>query len=70
MSGPAAFPGFNLRSCLDTQKTDIVMFCIDGELSFLGSTGSARCRSFRGISLVKTDWNWVFKMLVLSVESV
>ena len=37
LSGPAAFPGFNLRSCLDTQETDIVMFCIDRELSFLGS---------------------------------
>ena len=58
LSGPAAFPGFNLRSCLDTQETDIVMFCIDGEL---------RCRSFRRTSLVKTDWNWVFKMLALSV---
>ena len=33
----AAFPGFNLRSCLDTPETDIVMFCIDGELSFLES---------------------------------
>ena len=38
LSGPAPFPGFNLRSCLDTPETDIVMFCIDGELSFLGST--------------------------------
>ena len=37
LSGPAAFPVFNLRSCLDTSETDIVMFCIDGELSFLGS---------------------------------
>ena len=67
LSGPAAFPGFNLRSCLDTPETDIVMFCIDGELSFLGSTSSTRCRSFRGTSLVKTDWNWVFKMSVGSV---
>ena len=68
--GPAAFPGFNLRSCLDTPEIDIVMFCIDGELSFLGSTSSTRWRSFRGTSLVKTDWNWVFKMLALSVGSV
>ena len=30
LSGPAAFPGFNLRSCLDTPETDIVMICIDG----------------------------------------
>ena len=26
LSGPAAFPGFNLRSCLDKPETDIVMF--------------------------------------------
>ena len=37
LSGPAAFLGFNLRSCLVSPETDIVMFCIDGELSFLGS---------------------------------
>ena len=36
------FPGFNLRSCLDTPETDIVMFCIDGELSFLGSKAYIR----------------------------
>ena len=60
LSGPAAFPGFNLRSCLDTPEIDIVLFCIDGGFSFLGSTNSTRCRSFRGTSLVKTDWNWVF----------
>ena len=63
IAGPAAFPGFNLRSCLDTPETDIVMFCIDGEFNFLGSTSSTRCRSFRGKSLVKTDWNWLFQML-------
>ena len=51
LSGPAAFPGFNLRSCLDTPETDIAMFCIGGELSCLVSTSSARCRSFRGTSL-------------------
>ena len=33
LSGPAAFPGFNLKSCLDTPETDIVMFCMEGELS-------------------------------------
>ena len=70
LSGPAAFPGFKLRSCLDAPETDIVIFCIDGELSFLGSTSSTRCCSFRGTSLAKTDWNWVFKMLALSVGSV
>ena len=70
LSGLAAFPGFNLRSCIDTPETDIVMFCIGGMLSFLGSTSSTRCRSFRGTSLVKTDWNLVFKMLALSVGSV
>ena len=58
VSGPAAFPGFNLGSCLDTPETDVVMFCIDGKLSFLGSTSSTMCHSFRG--LMKTDWNWVF----------
>ena len=60
MSEPAAFPGFNLGSRLDTPETDVVMFCIDGEFSFLGSTSSTRCLSFRGTRLVKTDWNWVF----------
>ena len=60
LSGPAAFPEFNIRSCLDTPETDIVMLCIDGELSLLGNTSS---------SLVKTDWNRVFKILALSVGS-
>ena len=36
----AAFPVLNLRSCLDTPETNIKMLCIDGELSFLGSTSS------------------------------
>ena len=57
LSGPAAFPGFNLRSCLDTPEMDFVMLYIDGEISFLGSTSSTRYHSFRGTSLVKTDWN-------------
>ena len=35
LSGPAAFPGFNLRSCLDTPETDIVMFCIDAEVTYI-----------------------------------
>ena len=64
------FPWVYLKDCLDSPETDIVMFFIDGELSFLGSTSSTRCCSFRGTSLVKTDWNWVFKMLALSVGSV
>ena len=33
LSGPTAFPGLNLRSCLDTPESDIVMSCMDGELS-------------------------------------
>ena len=60
MSGLAAFPRFNLIFCLDTPETDVRIFCIDGELSFLGSTSSTRCRSFRGTRLMKTDWNWAF----------
>ena len=62
LSGPAALLGFNLKSCLDTPETDIIMSCMEGELCFLGSMSSTRCRSFRGTSLVKTEWNWVFKI--------
>ena len=61
LSDPAAFAGFNLKSCLDTPETDIVMPCMEG---------STRCRILRGKGLVKTEWNWVFKMLALSVGSV
>ena len=64
------FPWVNLRICLDTPEMDIVMLCIDGEISFLGGTSSTRYHSFRGTNLVKTDWNWVLKMLALSVGSV
>ena len=36
LSGPAAFPGFNLRSCLDMPETDIVMFALVESLVSLG----------------------------------
>ena len=30
VSGTAAFPEFNLKSCLDTSVTDTMMSCMEG----------------------------------------
>ena len=57
LSGPAALPGFSLDSCFATPFTDIVISGIARKLKDFGSESSIRCLSFRGISLVKTDWN-------------
>ena len=54
-SGPAALPGFNLESCFATPLTDMVMKGIVGKGRDIGRKSSMRWRSFKGISLVKTD---------------
>ena len=36
LSGPAAFPGFNLESCLDTPLIVILMSSIEGNLGLRG----------------------------------
>ena len=56
-SGPAALPGFNLESCFATPLTDMVMTGIVGKGRDMGRKSSMRWRSFKGISLVKTDLN-------------
>ena len=66
LSGPAAFPGFNLESCLDTPLIVILMSGIEGNLRLLGRISSARCLSFKGTSFVKTDWNCPLRILALS----
>ena len=56
-SGPAALPGLNLESCLAKPLTDMVMAGSVGKGRDMGRKGSMRWRSFKGISLVKTDLN-------------
>ena len=66
MSGPAAFPGFNLESCLDTPLIVILMSGIEGNLGLRGRISSTRCLSFKGTSFVKTDWNCPLRILASS----
>ena len=56
-SGPAALPGFNLDSCFATPLTDMVISGIVGKGRDMGRINSMRWHSFKGIILVKTDWN-------------
>ena len=62
-SGPAALPGCNLESCFATPLTDMVMEGIVGKGRDMGRKSSMRWRSFKGISLVKTDLNRVLRTL-------
>ena len=54
--GPAAEPGFNLDSCFATPLIDMFISGIAGKGREMGRISSMRWRSFKGISLVKTDW--------------
>ena len=69
-SGPAALPGFNLESCFATPLTDMIMAGIVGKGRDMGRNSSMSWRSFKGISLVKTDLNRVLRTLGFSTVAV
>ena len=46
-SGSAAFPGFNLDSCFDTDQVLIKIYGMTGDIILRGSSSSARCFNLR-----------------------
>ena len=62
--------GFSSDNCIATPFTEMVISGMVGKHSDLGKMSSIRCFNFRGMSLVKTDWNWVLTMFAFSTVAV